>query len=51
MDCDEIVYLQDGKSSKGEAKELISLGGRFASIYRMQTADGQLDDSSYGKED
>ena len=36
---------------RGTAKELISLGGRFASIYRMQTADGQLDDSSYGKED
>ena len=36
---------------RGTAKELISLGGRFASIYRMQTAGGQLDDSSYGKED
>ncbi|MFQ9738520.1 MAG: ATP-binding cassette domain-containing protein [Christensenellaceae bacterium] len=52
MDCDEIVYLQDGEIvERGTAKELISLGGRFASIYRMQTADGQLDDSSYGKED
>lgn len=50
-DCDEIVYLQDGEViERGNAEELVALGGRFAAIYRKQMADGQLDDSSYGKE-
>lgn len=48
-DCDEIIYLQDGEIiERGTLDELISLGGRVASIYAMQTSDGQLDDSSYG---
>lgn len=51
-DCDEILYMQDGEIiERGTKEELIALGGRFAEIYQMQTADGQLDDSSYGKEE
>lgn len=52
MDCDEIVYLRDGEIvERGTAQELIEKDGAFAAIYRLQTSDGQLDDSSYGKEE
>ena len=52
MDCDEIIYLRDGEIvERGTADELIRLGGAFAAIYELQTSDGQLDDSSYGKEE
>ena len=50
MDCDEIIYLRDGEVvERGTAEELIAQNGVFASIWRLQTSDGQLDDSSYGK--
>ncbi len=50
MDCDEILYLRDGEiAERGTPRELIDLGGAFAAIWRLQTSDGQLDDSSYGK--
>lgn len=48
-DCDEIIYMQDGEIvERGTLSELVALNGRFAAIYRLQTSDGQLDDSSYG---
>ena len=50
-DCDEIVYLQDGEIiERGSVEELAAENGRFAAVYRRQSADGSLDDSSYGKE-
>ena len=50
MDCDEILYMRDGEIvERGTAQELLELNGAFAAIYRLQTSDGQLDDSSYGK--
>jgi len=48
-DCDEIIYLQDGEIvERGTLDQLIKQGGRVATIYALQTSDGQLDDSSYG---
>ncbi len=48
-DCDEIIYMQDGEIiERGTLKELVKLNGKFAEIYRLQSSDGQLDDSSYG---
>lgn len=50
LDCDEIVYLRDGEIvERGTAGDLIEKNGAFAAIYNLQTSDGQLDDSSYGK--
>ncbi len=50
-DCDEIVYLQDGEIlERGSVDELTASGGRFSAVYRRQTENGMLDDSSYGKE-
>ena len=49
MDCDEILFLRDGEIvERGTAQELIQKDGAFAAIWRLQTSDGQLDDSSYG---
>ena len=43
MDCDEILYLQDGEIiERGTFEELIALNGRFASVYNMQTAEETL---------
>lgn len=52
LDCDEILYLRDGEViERGTAQELIGQNGAFAAVYRLQTSDCQLDDSSYGKEE
>lgn len=49
MDCDEILFLRDGEIvERGTAQELIRKDGAFAAIWKLQTSDGQLDDSSYG---
>lgn len=40
MDCDEIIYLQDGEIvERGNFEELMALNGRFARIYRKQSGD------------
>ncbi len=50
MDCDEVIYLRDGEIlERGTPQELILRDGAFAAIWKLQTSDGQLDDSSYGK--
>ena len=49
MDCDEVLFLRDGEiAERGTPEELIAKDGAFAAIWRLQTSDGQLDDSSYG---
>ena len=49
MDCDEILFLRDGEIiERGTAQELIAKDGAFAAVWKLQTSDGQLDDSSYG---
>lgn len=50
MDCDEVIYLRDGEIvERGTPQELIARDGAFAAVWKLQTSDGQLDDSSYGK--
>ncbi len=40
MDCDEIIYLQDGEiTERGTFEELMKLDGHFAAIYRVQMAE------------
>ena len=35
--CDEILFLEDGKiSERGNFEELMALGGNFAQIYSRQ---------------
>ena len=49
MDCDEVLFLRDGEIvERGTPRELVALDGAFAAVGKLQTSDGQLDDSSYG---
>jgi ATP-binding cassette subfamily B protein len=37
VDCDEIIYMQDGEIvERGNFEELMKLGGHFAKIYEIQ---------------
>ena len=39
IDCDEIIYMQDGVIvERGTFEELIKLGGHFANVYKIQEA-------------
>ncbi|RII36581.1 ABC transporter ATP-binding protein [Clostridium chromiireducens] len=39
IDCDEIIYMQDGIiSERGTFDELMKLGGHFAKVYKIQEA-------------
>lgn len=39
MDCDEIIYMQDGAIiERGSFDELMKLGGHFANVYTIQEA-------------
>lgn len=39
VDCDEIIYMQDGKIiERGTFDELMKLGGHFANVYNIQDA-------------
>ena len=45
-----LVVVSDGEIvERGTAQELIQKDGAFTAIWRLQTSDGQLDDSSYGR--
>ena len=42
VDCDEIIYMKDGKiTERGTFKELMALGGDFAEVYNIQQAQRQ----------
>ena len=48
---ESIGALGDGDGEiieRGTAQELIAKDGAFAAVWKLQTSDGQLDDSSYG---
>ena len=39
IDCDEIIYMQDGMiAERGTFEELMRLGGHFAKVYKIQEA-------------
>ena len=42
VDCDEIIYMRDGKiTERGTFEELMALGGDFAQVYNIQQAQRQ----------
>ena len=42
VDCDEIIYMRDGKiTERGSFDELMALGGDFAQVYNIQQAQRQ----------
>lgn len=52
VDCDEILYMQDGViTERGTFKELMELGGSFAHVYNVQQEQqaGAIDYDNLGK--
>jgi ATP-binding cassette subfamily B protein len=44
MDADEIIFLDEGRIvERGNHAELLRLGGRYASLYALQSAGGEPD--------
>ncbi len=40
VDCDEIIYMQDGMIiERGTFEELMELGGHFANVYKIQVSE------------
>ncbi len=51
MDCDEIIYLQDGEIvERGTFDELMKIDGHFAAIYKVQMAEDKKI-ITYGEEE
>ena len=49
MHADEIVFLDGGKIiERGSHDQLIARDGRYASLYALQTRDGNVDETRLG---
>jgi ATP-binding cassette subfamily B protein len=48
MDADEIVFLERGRIvERGTHAELLQLGGRYASLYALQSLGGEQPNASH----
>ena len=49
MDADEIIFLERGRIvERGTHAELLKLGGRYASLYALQSLGGEHPEESDG---